>query len=63
MLWAGKEGEAEIVFREDLERNPRNGRSLHGLVQAVRAQGRMESLAFVEREFQSAWQFADTKLR
>jgi len=31
LLRAGRAGEAEKVFRKDLERNPRNGRSLHGL--------------------------------
>ncbi len=62
LLRAGKPDEAEVVFRKDLEKNPRNGRSLHGLLQALRALGKTESLAFVEREFQSAWQFADTQL-
>lgn len=63
LLRAGKAPEAENVFRKDLERNPRNGRSLHGLREALRAQGKTESLAFVEREFRSAWQYADTALR
>ena len=31
LLRAGRAGEAEQVFRKDLERNPRNWRSLHGL--------------------------------
>ena len=59
---AGRAGEAEKVFRKDLERNPHNGTSLHGLKGALRVQGRGESLAFVDRELQSAWQYADTKL-
>ncbi len=62
LLRAGTAREAEEVFRKDLEKNPRNGRSLHGLGHALRSQGKTDSLAFVEREFQSAWQFADTKL-
>jgi hypothetical protein len=61
-LRAGKAGEAEVVFRKDLEKNPRNGRSLHGLREALRAQGKTESGEFVEREFRSAWQQADTEL-
>src|SRR5437016_5437999 len=32
--------EAEKVFREDLEKNPRNPRSLYGLREALKAQGR-----------------------
>ncbi|MCX6589722.1 MAG: hypothetical protein NTX13_24415 [Acidobacteria bacterium] len=62
LLRAGRAGEAEKVFRKDLERNPHNGTSLHGLKGALRVQGRGESLAFVDRELQSAWQYADTKL-
>lgn len=62
LLRAGKAGEAEVVFRKDLEKNPRNGRSLHGLREALRAQGKTESGEFVEREFRSAWQQADTEL-
>lgn len=63
LLRAGKAGDAEAVFRKDLEKNPRNGRSLHGLREALRAQGKTESLTFVEHEFRNAWQQADTELR
>lgn len=62
LLRAGTAGEAEEVFRKDLEKNPRNGRSLYGLREALQKQGKRESLAFVEREFRSAWQHADTEL-
>jgi tetratricopeptide (TPR) repeat protein len=47
--------EAEKVFREDLERNPRNPRSLYGLREALKAQGRDYDAGFVEKQFQSAW--------
>jgi hypothetical protein len=53
--------EAELVFRQDQKKNPRNGRSLHGLKQALQLQGRNESLAFVEQERHNAWQYAYPK--
>jgi tetratricopeptide (TPR) repeat protein len=46
---------AEKVFREDLERNPRNPRSLYGLREALKAQGRDYDAGFVEKQFQSSW--------
>jgi cytochrome c-type biogenesis protein CcmH/NrfG len=48
------------VFRKDLERNPRNGRSLFGLWQALLAQGRT---AEAERAFKEAWSRADVELK
>lgn len=59
----GHPDEAETVFRDDLTRNPRNGRSLFGLAQALRAQGKTVAAAQVEREFEAAWANADVKLR
>ncbi|HUQ49479.1 MAG TPA: hypothetical protein VM056_02100 [Terriglobales bacterium] len=61
-LTAGKAAEAEKAFREDLKRNPRNGRSLYGLVQSLKAQGKAESARLVEMELKDAWKHADTKL-
>ena len=46
---------AEKVFREDLDRNPRNPRSLFGLREALKAQGRGYDAQFVDKQFQSAW--------
>ncbi len=40
LLAAKLPAEAEAVYREELQRNPRNGWSLYGLAQALRAQGR-----------------------
>jgi tetratricopeptide (TPR) repeat protein len=40
LLAGRKYGEAETVFREDLRRNPNNGRSQSGLVQALRKQNK-----------------------
>jgi tetratricopeptide (TPR) repeat protein len=47
--------DAEKVFREDLERNPRNPRSLYGLREALKAQGRDYDAGFVQKQFQGSW--------
>ncbi|MBI3769083.1 MAG: hypothetical protein HY271_11410 [Deltaproteobacteria bacterium] len=60
---AGRPAEAEAVFRDDLSRNPRNGRSLFGLHQSLRAQGKTVAADAVEREFRIAWAHADVQLR
>jgi tetratricopeptide (TPR) repeat protein len=63
LLAAGNPPEAEQVFREDLRRNPRNPRSLFGLVQSLKAQQKEADAAWVEREFRAVWKNADTELR
>ncbi len=63
LLAAGQAQEAEQVFREDLVRNPRNPRSLFGLMQCLRAQQKEADAAWVERQFKTAWRGADTKLQ
>ncbi|HZI20217.1 MAG TPA: tetratricopeptide repeat protein [Pyrinomonadaceae bacterium] len=63
LLLAGRAAEAEQVFREDLRRNRRNGRSLFGLSEALKAQGKVHEAALVRREFERAWKNADTRLR
>jgi tetratricopeptide (TPR) repeat protein len=55
-LRAGHPKEAEAVFRADLERNRRNGRSLYGLWHALKAQNRKHDAGCVRREFERAWQ-------
>jgi hypothetical protein len=59
LLKVGDASGAEAAFREDLERLPRNGWSLHGLAAALRAQGKVEAAASVDREFAKAWGRAD----
>ena len=51
----GQVREAEQVFREDLQRNPRNPRSLFGLLQVLRSRGMSYDAGFVQRELQAAW--------
>lgn len=62
LMRSGKPAEAEKVFRADLDRNFRNGRSLYGLAQALRAQGKTWAAASVDEEFHRAWKDADVKL-
>jgi hypothetical protein len=62
LLRAGKAADAERLFRADLERFPRNGRSLFGLAESLKAQGNNDAARLVEMEFKDAWKQADTKL-
>jgi tetratricopeptide (TPR) repeat protein len=55
LLMNGDKAGAEQVFRADLDRNPRNPRSLFGLQQALKAQGRNYDAGFVEKQFQASW--------
>lgn len=55
--------EAEKVFRADLEKNPRNGRSLFGLLESLKAQKKTIAAQFVQKEFETSWKNADTKLQ
>jgi tetratricopeptide (TPR) repeat protein len=62
LLSSGNAKEAEQAFRDDLQRNPRNPRSLFGLMNALKAQQREEDAGWVEGQFKKAWSTADTKL-
>jgi tetratricopeptide (TPR) repeat protein len=62
LLKAGRNSEAEAVYREDLKRFPENGWSLFGLAAALRAQGKSAEAAEVEKRFAKAWSAADVKL-
>ncbi len=55
LFLAGQLPEAEQVFREDLQRNPRNPRSLFGLLQVLRSLGKSYDAGFVQRELKDAW--------
>lgn len=47
--------EAEQTFREDLQRNPRNPRSLFGLLEVLQSRARSHDAEFVQAEFDIAW--------
>jgi tetratricopeptide (TPR) repeat protein len=55
LLKIGDDAGAEDVFRADLERNPRNPRSLFGLEQALKAQERAYDAGFVRKQFDANW--------
>jgi tetratricopeptide (TPR) repeat protein len=63
LILNGDYSEAEKVFRADLERNPRNGRSLFWLVASLKKQGKEYEAQLVQGEFEAAWKNLDTQLR
>ena len=62
LLRQGKPSEAEAVFRKDLEINPRNGRSLFGLLEALKVQKKSVSADWVKKEFTEAWKYSRASL-
>ncbi|MBV9343146.1 MAG: hypothetical protein JO159_19940 [Acidobacteria bacterium] len=62
LFLAGQFQEAEQVFREDLERNPRNPRSLFGLSETLRSQGRSYDAGIVRTRFDAAWKSDSRRL-
>jgi len=63
LLRAGRAREAGTVFRDDLDRNPKNGRSLFGLWQSLLAGKKTREAQAARREFEAAWANADVLLR
>ena len=63
LLRAGQAAEAEAVFRADLERHPRNGRSLYGLSKSLEAQKKTADAAFARALYEKAWKDADRPVR
>jgi tetratricopeptide (TPR) repeat protein len=52
LLLNGDAAGAEVVFRQDLRMNPRNGRSLFGLAESLKRQGKTEAAKLVQAEFE-----------
>ena len=63
LMLTGEHQEAEKVFRAELAKHLRNGRALFGLVESLKVQGKTHDAGFVQREFETSWKNADTKLR
>jgi pimeloyl-ACP methyl ester carboxylesterase len=63
LLMSGDEIEAEKVFRAELVKHPRNGRALLGLSESLKRQGKDSAARTVQKEFEKAWETADTELR
>lgn len=57
-----KDAMAEAVYRDDLKRNPDNPRSLYGLAESLRAEGKAQEAAKVEERFTKEWSHADITL-
>jgi len=62
LLMNGDAKGAEQVFREDLEKNPRNPRSLFGLRESLKAQDRNYDAGFVDKQFREAWKGGEVKV-
>jgi tetratricopeptide (TPR) repeat protein len=62
LLTAGRAADAEKVFRADLDRHPRSGRSLFGLWKSLEAQNRDDEARIVHGEFETAWSQATEEL-
>lgn len=63
LLRNGQAKEAEAVFREAIDKRPRDGRLLFGLSQSLLVQKRDNEAALVEQQFHAAWTNATVKLR
>ena len=59
---SGDYGHAERTFRDDLERNRENPRSLYGLRETLLREGRAADAAEADIRFVRAWREADVKL-
>ena len=59
LLDAGRPAEAEVVYWEDLKRNPENGWALTGLLQSLKAQKKDEQVKIIEARLAKAWARAD----
>ncbi len=62
LIRASRYAEAERVFRDDLQHNPHNPRSLFGLWQALLLGGNRNAAAQAEADFRAAWRHADVQL-
>lgn len=62
LLAAGRHGEAETVYWEDLRRNRENGWSLVGLRDALAGQGKKDDAAQVDARLKKSWARSDVTL-
>jgi len=63
LLLKGDNAGAEKAFREDLDLHPRNPRSLFGLQEALKAQGKEYDAGFVQKQLQESWKGGSTQLK
>jgi hypothetical protein len=62
LMKSGDYAGAEKVFRADLAHNPRHGRSLYGLMESLKAQGKNDASRLIELQFKEAWKNAEAPL-
>ena len=62
LIAAGQYGEAEAVYRKDLEEYPHNGWSMSGLMKALEKQGKTEEAAMMKPMFDIVWRNSDVTL-
>ena len=62
LLSSGKLNEAEQVFRQELTNNRKSGRALFGLLESLKAQGKLEAATMVAPLYSQAWKRADRPL-
>lgn len=62
LLRAGRNDDAERVFRADLGKNPDNPRSLFGLARVLEAAGKRDEAARTDAAFREAWRYAQASL-
>ena len=60
-LRIGDAADAEKTFRADLGRNRRNPRSLFGLIESLKAQGKTYAARLVQQEFDAVWRQAEVR--
>jgi tetratricopeptide (TPR) repeat protein len=63
LLMSGDATGAEKVFRTDLDQHPRNPRSLFGLIETLKAQGKNYDGGFVQKQFEASWKGESSTLR
>ncbi|WP_226664159.1 hypothetical protein [Microbulbifer aggregans] len=63
LLEAGRAGEAETVYWQNLNRYPDNGWALYGLAEALRKQRKHDEAELIGARFKKAWRNADVKLK
>ena len=63
LLQGGQSAVAEKHFRKQLEKTPRSGRALFGLIESLKAQQTLDSLPWLQAQFDKAWRHANERLR
>jgi tetratricopeptide (TPR) repeat protein len=62
LLTASRPRDAEEIYRTDLAKHADNGWALFGLMRSLRDQGKQGEAEAAERQFNTAWSFADVTL-